>query len=464
MGNTTGKNILSKLWNTTSSQSSSSVAISSTKKINLETFRLVWLDPNVDTSNDNKMTQVYLRKILTSLITFDNIESCEKWLKNYDSDEKIILIVSGIYGENLVPKIHYLPSIIAILVYCLDVKRNEIWTKNYSKIRSVVSNSNILLKQLLMNQSNLESVEDSKALQIYSLDIKITSYIWYQLLLEILLSSDYLSRNSTFDKLLQILREYTSNDEYGLNIISQFEQTYESKQAISWLTRDTPLARFVNKALREQDINMLFVLRFLLVDIHNQLIKHQINSLNAFRIQPMMKSQMDNILANPGQVLAVNGFLFASTNMSQLISTMTNNDQFESVLFNIKAKYRPGMAPFAFIRDIDSNIEEQIDREILFMCGSIFVFGPLVYQNSIWTLELTLISDYDVPELFVMKKQLKQNHNLCIIGDLLNHCEQSDKAFFYYKQLLNELPKQHTLIPQINKQLFMISKSNSSKS
>jgi hypothetical protein len=252
------------------------------------------------------------------------------------------------------------------------------------------------------------------------------------------------------------------NDEYGLNLISEFEQTYQSQQAVSWLIRDTPLARFVNKALREQDINMLFLLRFLLVDIQTQLIKHQINSLNAFRIQPMMKSQIKNLLANPGQLLIVNGFLFASTNTPQLISNMTNDDQFETVLINIKATYRSGVAPFAFLRDIDSNIEEQIDREILFMCGSIFVVGPLVYQNSIWTLQLTLISDSDVQELFAMKQKLRQNHNLCIIGDLLNHCEQSDKAIIYYQRLLNELPKEHILIPQIIKQLSMIPKSNSS--
>src|ERR1700728_4107822 len=106
MGNKTGKHFFSKLWKT--SKSSPSVI----EEINLETFLLVWLDPNVDTNNENKMTQICLRQILTSLITFDNVESCEKWLKKYDSNEKIILIISGIYGEQIVPKIHYLSSII----------------------------------------------------------------------------------------------------------------------------------------------------------------------------------------------------------------------------------------------------------------------------------------------------------------------------------------------------------------
>ena len=452
MGNTIKKRIVTKLKKTNKS-SSSSLKVSSIEEINLETFLLVWLDPNVNTSEENRTTQKLLQNILTSLSTFDNIELCEEWFKKYNSNQKIILIVSGAYGEELVPKIHYLPSIISIIVYCLDVKRNQPWTKNYPKIQSIVSKTPDLLKHLSENQTNLESIEDSKTLQIYSLDTKTTSYIWYKLFLEILLSSDYLSNNSTFNELLQILREYSINDEYGLNLISQFEQTYQPKQAVSWLIRDTPLKRFVNKALREQDIHMLFILRFLLINIHNQLINHQVDSVNVYRIQPMMKSQMDNLLTNQGQLLLINGFLFASTDMSKVLSTVTNNDQFEFVLFNIKAKYRSGVVPFAFIHDIDSTIDEKIERNILFMCGSIFLVGPLLYKNSIWTLDLTLISDYDVPDLFQMQQNLIKNHNLCIIGDLLHHCKQSNNALIYYQRLLNELPKQHILISEINKHL-----------
>ncbi|CAF2752301.1 unnamed protein product [Rotaria sp. Silwood2] len=74
----------------------------------------------------------------------------------------------------------------------------------------------------------------------------------------------------------------SSDDEYSSNLISQFEQTYELQQVVYWLTSNTPLIRIVNKALHEQDINMLFTLCFLLVDIYTQLIKHQADSLNAF--------------------------------------------------------------------------------------------------------------------------------------------------------------------------------------
>ena len=258
--------------------------------------------------------------------------------------------------------------------------------------------------------------EDSKALQIHSLDLKTASYLWYQLFIEILLSSNYLPSKSTPQKFIDILRKYSGKDDYGLDLISHFEQTYSPQQAVSWLIRDTPFARFVNKALREQDIHMIFLLRFLLIDIYNQITKYQEDEINAFRIQPMMKSQMKDLLADHGQLLVVNGFLFASTNKPKVSSSMNNNDQFETVLIHIKAKYHSQAAPFAFLRNIDSDMKEGSDGEILFMCGSIFKVGSLVNKNSIWTLEMTLVSDSDVHELTEMKRQLKQTHNFFIIG------------------------------------------------
>ncbi|CAF4432505.1 unnamed protein product [Rotaria socialis] len=465
MGNKTGKNFFSQLWKRSSTNSSKFfLTIPSNEQIALETFLLVWLDPHVNTSDENRETQVKLRKVLTCLYTFDNVTTCEKWLKEYDANEKLILIVSGAYGNQIVPKVHYLPTIISIYVYCLDVNRNKTWSMDYSKVQSVVSDTDELLKQISMHQNNLENVEDSKALQTYSLDIKIASYTWYNLLLEILLSSDYLPSSSTFREFIQILREYCSNDEYGSSLITTFEKTYDSQDAVLWLTNDTPLVRFVNKALREQDINMLFVLRFLLIDIHKQLMKHQANSLRVFRIQQMMKSQMHHILANPGQILTFNGFLFASTDKNKLISTMKADDQFETVLVDIKATYRPGVASFAVLSDINSDISKQIGHEVLFMCDSIFRIGSLTLRNSIWVLELTLIGDNDLNELSKMKEQLKCDLNLCIISDLLHYCEKPDKAIAYCQRLSNELPKQHALMPRINKELSKTSRQTNSSS
>ncbi|CAF1213642.1 unnamed protein product [Rotaria sp. Silwood1] len=432
---------------------------STTKTTHFETFILVWLDPNVDSNNENLQTQERLREILTCLITFDTVETCEHWLKKCSSDEKIILIVSGTYGREIVPKIHHLQAIITIYIYCLDVEHNKVWSQNFAKIRNVISSTDTLLHELSLDQINLESVEDSKALKIYkheqqvcSLDTKTMSFVYYQLLLEILISPSYITTQGTFYELIHTLRQYSSDDQYGTNLINEFQKTYHRNKAVSWLIRDTPLIRFVNKALREQDIDMLFELRFLLVDIHSLLTTHQARSLNVYKLQLMLKNEMENIRANPGQLLIVNGFLFASTNMSQLMSTITNNDQYETILFDIKADFRPGVVPFAFLRDIDSSIQHRIDREVLFMCGSIFEVGPLIYEDSIWKLQLKLASESDSSILFHMKEKLRETKNLSIIGDLLNQYDQEEKANIYYARISSELPKSHTFVTPTNKQ------------
>ena len=409
---------------------------------NLETFVLVWLDPNVDTSQENVQTQIRLREILTCLITFDRVKACEDWLKKCSPNEKIILIVSGAYGQEIVPRIHDTPLIIAVYVYCLDVQRNEIWAKNFPKIRSVQSSTANLLRELSQNQYKLENVEDSKALQIYqgteqvySLDMKTASLIWYQLLLEILISPGYLSSRATNQELLGIFRQYNSDDQYGSHLIDEFERTYQPTQAVVWLIRNTLLGRAVNKALREQDIHMIFPLRFLLIDIHKQLIEHQAPSLNVFKFQLMSQAQMEDLRAHPGQLVVIHGFLFAVTNGVQLMSTVTHNDQYETVLLDIKADYRPGVAPFAFVRHIDRNLQAEMDREVLFMCGSVFEVGSLQYNGSIWTLQLRLVGESDIPILSNMKQKLKDNRQLNMIADLLRQCDLNDKA----NQLLQRL-------------------------
>ncbi|CAF2026607.1 unnamed protein product [Rotaria magnacalcarata] len=454
------------------SVSSSSIESTPQKKpTDFETFLLIWLDPNVDTSTDNVKTQERLRKILTCLITFDKVEPCERWLKKCCSNEKIILIVSGAYGQEIIPKIHHLKTLITIYVYCLDVDRNKRWAKTFSKIRNVTSSTDILLDELSHDQTNLEGVEDSKALQIYEhknqithVDTKTVSFVSYQLLLEILISPNYILTQGTYYELLHILRQYSFDDQYGTQLINEFQRTYDPKRATLWLTRHTPLSRFVNKALREQDIQMLFALRFLLVDIHTQLVSHQGPSLNLFKLQPMLKNEMENLRANPGQLMVVNGFLFASTDRSHAMSAATFDDQYETVLFDIKADFRTGVAPFAILQDIDSTIKHRKDQDVLFMCGSIFEVGTLVYDNSIWTLHLKLASDTDSTTLYNMKTKLKESKNFSIIGDLLNEFNQQEKAAIYYERLFQELPTQNLFLSTINQPSPSRSKNKKSTS
>ncbi|UJR15365.1 hypothetical protein I4U23_002314 [Adineta vaga] len=64
-------------------------------------------------------------------------DRCLDVIQNECKDKRVFLITSGSIGSNIVPKIHELPQIYAIYVYCSDVNRHQEWAKNFSKVRIV---------------------------------------------------------------------------------------------------------------------------------------------------------------------------------------------------------------------------------------------------------------------------------------------------------------------------------------
>jgi hypothetical protein len=101
---------------------------------NLETFSLLWLDAQVNTTEDNRQTQLKLRQIINHLKTFDDQQQCHRHILSLSPQDRLVLIVSGRYGRELVPQIHQLRQLSSIYVYCRDKQANEQWAKNFTKV------------------------------------------------------------------------------------------------------------------------------------------------------------------------------------------------------------------------------------------------------------------------------------------------------------------------------------------
>jgi len=104
---------------------------------NLETFSLVWLDVSINNSEENLDTQRQLRTIINHLRTFEDSHDCEDYIRSVSNHDRIVIIVSGLSGRQLVPRIHYLLQVCSIYVYCMDRKTNEEWTKNFTKVNKI---------------------------------------------------------------------------------------------------------------------------------------------------------------------------------------------------------------------------------------------------------------------------------------------------------------------------------------
>ena len=100
---------------------------------NLETFRLLWLDSNVN-NGENLVAQIQLRTIINHLETFIDPDDCQKSIEQTPKDDRVVLIVSGQLGETLVPRIHESQRVSAVYVYCRDENKNKVWADKFKKV------------------------------------------------------------------------------------------------------------------------------------------------------------------------------------------------------------------------------------------------------------------------------------------------------------------------------------------
>jgi hypothetical protein len=100
----------------------------------LDTCPLIWLDSLVNTSQENLDGQRLIRNSIDNLKTFETVDKCEEYIQSISSEERIILIVSGRLGQEILPRIHQLRQVSFIYVYCLNKSANEQWAKEFKKV------------------------------------------------------------------------------------------------------------------------------------------------------------------------------------------------------------------------------------------------------------------------------------------------------------------------------------------
>ncbi|CAF4290778.1 unnamed protein product, partial [Rotaria sordida] len=98
-----------------------------------QNFLLVWLDANLDESNEDfKKSLRRLRHVVASITTFTDAQECINFLSEIKK-EKIFMIVSGSLGRQIVPEIEVLPQLESIYVFCRDQVVDEEWANKISK-------------------------------------------------------------------------------------------------------------------------------------------------------------------------------------------------------------------------------------------------------------------------------------------------------------------------------------------
>jgi hypothetical protein len=100
-----------------------------------EIFGLIWLDPNAD-AHQTRDAEQKLRSIINYLKKFKDVKPCQQYIEQSSNKDRIVLIVSGQLGQEIVPHIYNLRQVISIYVYCINKKIHEKWASKYAKVKS----------------------------------------------------------------------------------------------------------------------------------------------------------------------------------------------------------------------------------------------------------------------------------------------------------------------------------------
>ncbi|CAF1686918.1 unnamed protein product, partial [Adineta ricciae] len=250
--------------------------------------------------------------------------------------------------------------------------------------------------------------------------------------------------------------KYYDGNVSQLNILNEFEHNYSPDNAIWWYTRESFLFRLLNKALRVQNIDLLFLFRFFILDIRQQLVQYQcLSSMHIYRGQLMSNEELQILKNSIGQLVSMNSFLSASTNRDVALFYLSDfipTDDLQKVLLDIDADpLLVDNIPFANIMPHSYFPSEE---EVLIMLGSIFRLIDIYYdENQVYNVRLTLCSNNDSSVQTIIEnireeseKNNKGMTNLLSFGSVLRTMGKFCEAKRYYHRLLNELSYDHEYI------------------
>ncbi|CAF4060603.1 unnamed protein product [Rotaria sp. Silwood1] len=169
----------------------------------------------------------------------------------------------------------------------------------------------------------------------------------------------------------------------------------------------------LNKALRIQDTEILYKLRFFIKDLHLQIQKLQIQSkfstqtVTVYRGQGMSNDEFENLRQNIGGLLTIHSFWSTSLNPQVPSLLVPSNDpDMQGILFKIEINLNiQNTVPFA---NISSYSHFQIEDEILFSMGSVFrIVSVSKNTENTWIVCIKLSGDEDV-QLKTLREHMKE--------------------------------------------------------
>ncbi|CAF2648846.1 unnamed protein product [Rotaria sp. Silwood2] len=398
---------------------------------------------------------------------FQDVKQCQEYIEKQSQKGRLIMIVSGRLGREIVPSIHKLRQVISIYVYCMDKKSNEQWARNFAKVKAVIVEVNELISRIETDHRMQKIVEEPLSINIFTTNTNTNAgtstigastmgvngqFVFSQVLIDCLQRLE--SNKKDKEELIHLCKQEYKEEDVELRYIDEFKNSYSSDQVLWWYTRQSFFYKTLNAALRKQDIHFIFLFRAIISDMRCQLKNNQAKDpLQVYRGQMMSSDELKTLKQCLDQFISVNSFFSTSMDKQRALAFLNSSnatDNLEPVLFEIDAD--PTMATTKPFADISPFSQFPREAEILFMLGCIFRLKSIYRSgdSQVWIIQMVLCSDNEHQLKYVlvnMKEQIGSGKtDLRTLGRLLSRMSKFDLAEKYMIRLLEQLPLNHPLL------------------
>jgi tetratricopeptide (TPR) repeat protein len=446
MGNNNSTTTSSKSRRISSITAVTTTTLSSVK--NKEDVTLIWLDKTIDP------TRTTLREITNYVLLYTELESCITYIRSIRT-ERIFLIISGIYAEQCLNQIHDLPQLDSIFIYCMNINKYKnvfLDSEKYSKLIGIFDNENRLIESIREELNDL--YQQLTTFSLYKnqkstrdLSIESASFLWFQLFKDILLQ---IPRSNQAKKgMIEQCKQYYRGNNEELRSIDEFERTSDT---IRWYTKHSFIYRLCNKALRTEDIELLYTFRYYIQDLcqclateHSAFKKRQANEsiIIVYRGLKLTKDELKKFESNIGALISTNGFLSTTRNynlaLDFALKTSKRSIDVLPTLFIIETDIHIEHAVFADISSLSVYPNEQ---EILFDIGCAFKINQVHFddQKNVWIVNMSLSNDArQILETYIEanRSEMEKGNIFLLFGLLLIEMGQYNQAEIYFENLLS---------------------------
>jgi hypothetical protein len=274
----------------------------------LQNFLLIWLDPQLDESNEDfKKSLQQLRRIVASITTFTDAQECIEFLSGIKK-EKVFMIVSGSLGREIVPEIQAWPQLDSIYVFCGNQSVHEQWARKIAKVKGVYTQIQPICEALQIDRDNCD-----RAMISISFNGIDALFMYTQLLKETLLEIEDDDKKS-IKELVDYCRLQDDIDE---NKIAEVEREYRHHEPIWWYTAPYFMYTMLNRGLRLMDIDIILKMGFFIRHLHQHI-------QDLYHEQQSTKKPMAPFQVFRGQGLSLD--IFSKIKQAKLINIMETRD------------------------------------------------------------------------------------------------------------------------------------------